>query len=202
MPPDLFFLARLLLGSVWVLAGIAKLRDRDESRDAVLSFGLLPDSAAKAGGTVLPWIELSLGLCLILGLGALYASLTSALLLLLFTGAILITLARGRPVECHCFGQLGRSTLGPGAILRNLFLFSLAALLALSPAPSASSPLLYLPAILLLLGAFLSATLLSTFGRAMRFMALAEDGPQLGSWSYRFLRSRMRLDDPHFPTEG
>jgi uncharacterized membrane protein YphA (DoxX/SURF4 family) len=202
VPSDLLLLARLLLGAVWAVAGTAKLADREESREAVVRFDLLPDRGARFAGTLLPYLELMLGLSLLSGFGTGAAASGSALLLLVFTAAILANLARGRKVQCHCFGQLGRSTLGPGAVLRNLLLFSLAVLLATTSPPSDLPPILYLPAILLLLGVFASTALLSTFGRTMRFMVLAEDGPQLGSWSYRFLRSRMKLDDPHSPTEG
>ena len=41
------------------------------------------------------------------------------MLLLLFTVAIALNLARGRAPDCHCFGQLHSAPTGPGTLARN-----------------------------------------------------------------------------------
>src|SRR5438445_228092 len=101
MHPFIILLARLALGSTWVVAGIAKLAQRGSRGDSVAEFGLLPRRLADAVGRALPWAELALGLLLLAGLWTSAAAAASAALLVAFTLAISINLARGRRVECH-----------------------------------------------------------------------------------------------------
>src|SRR5438105_4554525 len=105
--PYLVLLARLALGSMWIMAGAAKLAQKQPHGEAVDKFGLLPRPLAGAVGTALPYLELALGLFLLIGQWTAPAAAVSAALLLLFSLAIGINLIHGRKVECHCFGQAG-----------------------------------------------------------------------------------------------
>ena len=49
-----------------------------------------------------------------------------ALVLLAFTGLLILNLARGRRPPCACFGASSRRPIGPGSLVRNLVLLALA----------------------------------------------------------------------------
>lgn len=112
---------RLLLAAVFAIAGLAKLRDLDGSRQAIEDFGL-PRALAVPFGTVLPLAELAVAVALVVRTSAWWGALGALVLLGLFIVGIAQAMARGREPDCHCFGQLhsspaGWSTLGRNALL-------------------------------------------------------------------------------------
>jgi peroxiredoxin len=98
-------LARLILAGVFVVAGAAKLADREGSRRSAVDFGV-PAPLAGAFTTLLPVAELAVAAALIPAATAWWGAAGALTLLLLFGGGIAANLARGRRPECHCFGQL------------------------------------------------------------------------------------------------
>jgi len=121
-------LARLALAIVWVVAALAKLRDRAGSRDAVEGFGV-PAPLVIFITAVLPLAELSAALLLLLpGRAARVGAIGSLLMLVAFSGAVIVNLLLGRRPDCHCFGDLGRSGgISWLTVVRNLPLIVLAA---------------------------------------------------------------------------
>lgn len=67
--PKLTFILRLVLGMTFLVFGASKLPDLAGFADTVISYRVVPDSLAQAYGLVVPWVEVIIGLCLILGLG-------------------------------------------------------------------------------------------------------------------------------------
>ncbi|MFL5990399.1 MAG: MauE/DoxX family redox-associated membrane protein [Rubrobacteraceae bacterium] len=118
--------ARLLLVGVFVVAGIAKLSDREGSRKAVAGFGVPPYLAAPIG-ILLPLAELVVAVALIPAATALWGAVGALALLLLFVAGIGANLARGRRPDCHCFGQLHSSPAGWSTLARNGVLAAIAA---------------------------------------------------------------------------
>lgn len=128
-------LARASLALVLGTAGLAKLADRAGSRQAMVGFGV-PESVAGVLGMTLPALELILAVALIPAATAHVAGLAAGLLFLVFLGGVSYQLARGRRPDCHCFGQLHSKPIGPATLVRNGVLLSLAAVVALGPAPT------------------------------------------------------------------
>jgi peroxiredoxin/uncharacterized membrane protein YphA (DoxX/SURF4 family) len=123
-------LARLLLASVFLTAGLAKLADLAGTRRAIVDFGI-PDRFAVVGGIVLPLSELAVAIALIPTATAPYAAAAAALLLLAFIGGIANAMAKGRAPDCHCFGQLHSAPVGRRAIARNAALLAVAGFVAI-----------------------------------------------------------------------
>jgi methylamine dehydrogenase accessory protein MauD len=119
---------RLALALVFVIAGVAKLLDLSGSRQALTDFGV-PRFLASWFGTVLPMVEVAIGLAILSGVWTHWGSIAGLLLLLIFIAAISINLLLGRRPHCHCFGQLHSEALSPSTLMRNLILAILAALL-------------------------------------------------------------------------
>ncbi|MPZ66464.1 MAG: DoxX family membrane protein [Pseudonocardiaceae bacterium] len=104
--------ARLALGTVWVVAGVLKIGDPAASVRAVRAYQLLPEPVVQIVGAGLPAAELVLGVLLITGLGVRVGAVLSALLLAAFVVGIAAAWARGLRIDCGCFGSGGE--LGPG----------------------------------------------------------------------------------------
>jgi uncharacterized membrane protein YphA (DoxX/SURF4 family) len=100
-------LARVVVGGVWLVAGILKIPDPTENVRAVRAYQLLPESIVPAVGHALPILEVLLGGCLLLGLLTRFTAAMSALLLVVFIVGIASAWARGLSIECGCFGGGG-----------------------------------------------------------------------------------------------
>jgi len=118
--------ARSMLAAVFVVAGVAKLADREGSRRAVADFGV-PAALAAPLGILLPLAELAVAAALIPTSTAFWGAVGALVLLLLFVAGIGANLARGRRPDCHCFGQLHSSPAGWSTLARNGVLAAVAA---------------------------------------------------------------------------
>jgi uncharacterized membrane protein YphA (DoxX/SURF4 family) len=105
--PWMGLLARLVVGGVWIAAGLIKLPDPAESVRAVRAYRLLPEATVHAVGYGLPFLEIIVGLLLVLGLGTRIAAGLSSLVFVLFIIGISSAWARGLQIDCGCFGGGG-----------------------------------------------------------------------------------------------
>jgi uncharacterized membrane protein YphA (DoxX/SURF4 family) len=119
-------LCRIVVGAVFLASGALKLRQRSWPATA-RTFGapgfVIP---------VLPWTELVLGALLAAQIGGPWTPLAALVLLLAFTVAIAVQLARGRLVPCACFGELSAKPVSGMTIVRNagLCIITLVAVIA------------------------------------------------------------------------
>jgi methylamine dehydrogenase accessory protein MauD len=115
-----------LLALVFAAAGVAKLADRDGSRQAIVDFGA-PAALVGPLGVFLPLAELAVAAALIPTTTAWWGAVGALALLSLFAAAIGANLARGRKPECRCFGQLHSAPAGWSTLARNAVLAAPAA---------------------------------------------------------------------------
>jgi uncharacterized membrane protein YphA (DoxX/SURF4 family) len=101
------FAARVLVGGVWIVAGLLKLPDPAASVRAVRAYRILPEAIVPTVGYALPIIELLVGLTLIVGLLVRIGALLSCLLFVAFILGISQAWARGLQIDCGCFGGGG-----------------------------------------------------------------------------------------------
>jgi uncharacterized membrane protein YphA (DoxX/SURF4 family) len=138
--PWLSIVARLVVGIVWIIAGVLKVSDIEDSVRSVRNFQILPEVLVRPFGTGLPVFEILIGALLVLGLGLRISGALSALLQLAFIIGIASAWARGMQIECGCFGGSASGGLveNPTAgyrldIARDVGLFILSALVAVWP---------------------------------------------------------------------
>jgi len=112
------FIAAIALGATLVVSGLGKLRDPGGFVLAVLEYEVLPKPLAVAYGRVLPILELVCGLALLVGAVPRLSGGAAGALLLSFLVAVVINLARGRSLDCHCFGAGSGDPLGWVTVLR------------------------------------------------------------------------------------
>lgn len=121
---------RLLLASVFAVAAVAKLSDREGSRRAAVAFGV-PESLAGVTVWTLPLTEILIA-ALLVPLSTAWSGAVAALALLAaFTVGIGVMLARGQSADCHCFGQLHSKPVSWTTLARNLALAALAVFIVL-----------------------------------------------------------------------
>ena len=105
--PWLTLLARLALGGVLLVAGGLKVTKPTESANASAAYKILPTDLAHLVGYALPWLEVAIGLLLIIGTMVQLAAVVGGLVMLVFIGAIISVWARGMVIDCGCFGGGG-----------------------------------------------------------------------------------------------
>lgn len=94
---------QIALGAVFVAAALPKITDPPAFAHMIYNYRLVPGQIVNVLALVLPWIELVVGLLLILGAWRREAAVVATLLLLVFLGAIGWNLARGHAIDCGCF---------------------------------------------------------------------------------------------------
>lgn len=138
----LTFPLRLVLGGLFVFAGIIKLNDPQQFVFSIIAFDLFPkhaDHAVKLLAFAVPWTEIITGVLLILGLWTRPAALVVSLMLASFVFGISSVMWRGLDVTCGCFGKFEvpcTGNLGFCHLVRNTIML-LAALLILWKGPGA-----------------------------------------------------------------
>ncbi|MCW2815311.1 MAG: DoxX family protein [Nocardioides sp.] len=100
-------LARLVVGVVWLWAGLVKLAEPLGSVRAVQAYDLLPTALTEPVGYALPAVEVVVGLALVVGVMTRGAAVISVLLFVAFVIGIASAWARGLEIDCGCFGGGG-----------------------------------------------------------------------------------------------
>ena len=135
--PWVSLVARLVLGGVMLVAGALKVTDPEVAAQAVRAYELLPSGFDSIVGLVLPFVEIAIGLLLIVGYGVRPAAAVAGVFMLVFIAAVSSAWARGLAIDCGCFG--GGGQVAPGQtkylqeILRDAGLLVLAGWLWFNP---------------------------------------------------------------------
>jgi len=135
-------LARLGLAAVWLISGAIKVADQNGTMASVRAYQLFPDGVATLIGAVLPFLELALGLLVLVGIGTRLVGVLSGLVLVIYIAGIAQSWARGLTIDCGCFGGGGQVAAGqthyPEEILRDTGFLAMAVWLAVRPRTFAS----------------------------------------------------------------
>jgi uncharacterized membrane protein YphA (DoxX/SURF4 family) len=110
-------ISRLLLGGVFVYASFDKILHPWIFAEAVDNYQILPDALLNLTAILLPWLELCVGLLLILGVWLRGAVFTCNVLLALFFAALFFNFARGLDIDCGCFAASAGASAGGSMVL-------------------------------------------------------------------------------------
>ncbi|MFH0775100.1 MAG: MauE/DoxX family redox-associated membrane protein [bacterium] len=94
---------RLTIGGIFVYASIDKIIQPDRLAEIIVGYQILPLGLVNISAIWLPYLELLLGVFVILGIWLRACSLCLICLSLIYISAILSALARGIPLVCGCF---------------------------------------------------------------------------------------------------
>lgn len=117
----LTILARLLLAIIFIWAAVHKIWDPADFAMNVATYQLLPLSLINLQAIGLPWVEVVVGVTLIVGLWTRESALVTVGMNLMFIVAIVITLYRGEEIMCGCFasGDVGHQ-IGWDLVIRDI----------------------------------------------------------------------------------
>ncbi len=131
---------RLGLGGLFLWAAAGKIADPHAFARDIANYRLVPDAMAPAMAALLPFVEVGLGLAVVLGVWTRAAAIGIAGLLAVFTVAVVAAFARGIDVACGCFGG-GGAPIGWLTVARDVGLLAAAiALVVLSPPGGVRGP--------------------------------------------------------------
>jgi uncharacterized membrane protein YphA (DoxX/SURF4 family) len=140
LDPVLVWIARLAVVLLFAAAGLSKLRRPGTFREAVAAYDVLPGGIVAAAAMAMAAAEVIGAALLLWPAGRLAGALLLGALLLVFSTAIAINIARGRTdVDCGCwlFGAeptAGQGRLGAMTLARNGGLAILLVVASLPPA--------------------------------------------------------------------
>jgi putative oxidoreductase len=122
----LVFLTRIFLGLMFVVVSLEKIVEPAAFAQSIANYKVLSFSTSLVLATIVPWIELVCGLCILFGLFLRGSSLLLSTMVSVFTLAVLSALLRNLDIACGCFTQdptVGK--IGWMKIIQNLSLLAL-----------------------------------------------------------------------------
>ena len=135
----LLLVFRLVLGGLFVYAGVVKVVDPLGFAQDIRNYRLAGQAVSFVAAVVLPWLEIVAGAFLIAGVWKRGAALVITGLLVFFIVLTLVTMARGLDVECGCFGSLSRKS-GWGVVFEDLGMLALGLCVLSAPAALERTP--------------------------------------------------------------
>lgn len=147
--PYALLVARLVVGAIFLIAGLDKVAAPGAFADAVRAFHLLPSSLVLPFAFVVPWLELLVAAYLLAGFMCRFAAGAAIVLLGMFVVALSVSIVTGNTAHpCGCFGAKsnpvvawlsGGNTVTWWDLLRDLILTALSLLLLTRGAGSIST---------------------------------------------------------------
>jgi putative oxidoreductase len=119
-----FHLCRLLLGGIFLYAGLSKTQDVSRFAGNIAAYQILPYLWNYLLAATLPYVEVMAGLLLVINRRVRPAAMLLALLTLGFMAVLGSVLYRGLEIDCGCFGST--PTTPQVALWRDLGLLLLA----------------------------------------------------------------------------
>jgi putative oxidoreductase len=117
----LLFFFRLVIGGLFLYAGVSKIAHPYEFAAAIQAYQLLPQFFVGVAAVLVPWLETVSGLALLCGYKPRSALISLMLLLIFFLAIIVLTMSRGLDIDCGC-GLWASRRIGWSAITEDFVL--------------------------------------------------------------------------------
>jgi uncharacterized membrane protein YphA (DoxX/SURF4 family) len=118
--------SRLAIGAVFILAALPKIGDMGSFADQIHNYRMIPVASENLLAMILPWVELTIGLALILGVQARAGAILASALMVVFLIAIGQAVYRGLDIECGCFGTADGAEVGVKRLVEDVVFLALA----------------------------------------------------------------------------
>jgi putative oxidoreductase len=125
-------LLRVAMAALFLYAAVTKLVDPSSFAQQIANYQLMPWPATAVLSVFLPALELCVGVSLLLGRWESGALVWVAIMLTIFSGALLSAIVRGLSIDCGCFGRSIENTGTLWPLIRNLVLLAVTGFLWLS----------------------------------------------------------------------
>lgn len=107
----LTLLSRLLIGGMYVAASFYKIIEPAAFAKSIWQYHMMPGSLINLMALILPWLELLIGLALIIGVAYRGSVVWANVLMVVFMIALGTTIVRGIDISCGCF-KAGQAATG------------------------------------------------------------------------------------------
>jgi uncharacterized membrane protein YphA (DoxX/SURF4 family) len=118
---------QIAIGAIFLYAALPKIGDVEAFARQVHNYRLLPIALENLLAMTLPWIELTAGLALVVGIRARAGATLSVGLMVVFLVAIGQAVYRGLDIDCGCFGTSDGSQVGIRRLAEDVLFLALAA---------------------------------------------------------------------------
>ena len=108
-------LLRLGMGAVFLGAAFPKIRDPDLFALSIHNYQMLPPWGVNLMAVVLPWLELVVGGCLVVGIWRRACAVIMTVLMVVFMIALASAASRGLSISCGCF-EVGEHAEKPSLV--------------------------------------------------------------------------------------
>ncbi len=112
---------RIVIGGIFIYAGIMKMRDPAAFAKAIESFRMVPRAFIPALAIIIPPLEVLAGALWIVNRASVAAATTILGLCVLFAIALGAAILRGLPTSCGCFGAALDGSPPKVALIRDIF---------------------------------------------------------------------------------
>ena len=129
----------VVIGVVFIVAGLAKVGDPATFASQVHNFRMTPIWSENLIAVCLPWIEIVAGIAIVLNVRRRAGALLTSGLMIFFTLAVLQALIRGLDIDCGCFGTADATRVGFVKLFENVGLTLLALLATVNPIGTSDS---------------------------------------------------------------
>lgn len=99
----LWIVLRIVLGGIFIYASIDKIINPEQFIHALANYRILPRGLENFFALLLPWVEVTIGVFLVLGMYEWIALTLYNILMLVFMAVIALSLIRGLNISCGCF---------------------------------------------------------------------------------------------------
>ncbi len=118
----LLLFIRIVLGSLFIYSAALKIMDAEYFAKSLYNYRILPAETLNLFALIIPWLELVIGLLLVLGIFVKESALLGSILMIIFIAAIVSAVARGLDIDCGCFGTKDGTRVGLLKIIEDLLI--------------------------------------------------------------------------------
>jgi len=109
--------ARLILGVIFIYASYDKILHSKAFAEVIYNSRILPDNFINLTAIFLPWLEMLMGIFLIVGFWMPGTVVWCNILLVVYIGALTFNLVRGVDINCGCFSTTKGNSISIETIL-------------------------------------------------------------------------------------
>ncbi|MFQ6678018.1 MAG: MauE/DoxX family redox-associated membrane protein [Fidelibacterota bacterium] len=118
---NIVLLFRLILGVMFIYASLDKIAHPEEFAKQIGYYKALPFGLENTVAIILPWTELIIGLCFLIGIFVDGATLLSIIMMIVFILMISQAMLRGIDISCGCFKvSADGENIGLNTIIRDI----------------------------------------------------------------------------------
>lgn len=131
-------ISRLVVGMLFIVVGAGKIADPILFSKEIANYRLLPELLINWSAIIIPWVEVVCGIMLIAGIRLRANAIIISALLIAFNIMVASAWMRGLDINCGCYSNIAKQTVGLPKILENFGFLFLSILIFIFPKKSLS----------------------------------------------------------------